>query len=133
MNTRYEFSRPESTNIGRKMLKTDMGSQAFEMIYDLMELDKNLMGIGMHNDKKNDPSAVRKLAPNMVESTMDMREKIEDMMVAWLVSVIAQERGENDIDEINRLTNNVLSDRGVIKRAKDSARMKYKYEHGKCA
>ncbi len=96
--------------------KTDMGSLAYEKIYDLLELDEGLMNIGMKRTK-DEPSEVRRVAPNRVNTTMDMREYIEDEIVGWLKAVRKQESGTNDIKMLNNLFHNKLSQRGILQQA----------------
>ena len=93
--------------------KTDMGSLAYEKIYDLFELDEGLMNIGMKRTS-DEPSEVRKVAPNRVNTTMDIREYIEDEIVGWLKAVKKQESGTNDIKLLDRLFHNKLSQRGML-------------------
>ena len=96
--------------------KTDMGSLAYEKIYDLLELDDALTHIGMKRTK-DEPSEVRKIAPSRVNTTMDIREYIEDEIVGWLKAVKKQESGTNDITLLNELFNNKLSQRGILQQA----------------
>jgi len=93
--------------------KTDMGSLSYEKIYDLLQLDDHLLTIGMSRCK-DEPSEVRKVSPSRVNTTMDVREYIEDEIVGWLKATKKQESNTHDVKLLDELFDNVLSKRGII-------------------
>lgn len=102
------------------MFATDMGSLAYQNIYDLMEIDKSLM-FQSDTKIKDMPSGVSKLHPHLMDKLMDARETVNDVITQWLVAVIIQERGTKDIENIDNKMNNILTKRGIIDDAKECA------------
>lgn len=98
------------------MFKTDMGSLAFQNIYDLVTIDKSLIYVP-ETDRKDMPNAVGDIFPDMMDSFMDIRETINEVIVRWLIAVINQERDTEDVREIDRMLDGVLGGRGVIDEA----------------
>lgn len=98
------------------MFKTDMGSLAFQNIYDLIAIDKALIYVP-ETDRKDMPNAVGEIFPDMMDSFMDIRETINEVIVRWLIAVINQERDTDDVREIDRMLDGVLGGRGVIDEA----------------
>lgn len=107
------------------MFKKDMGSTAHDRIYDILELDNLLQSIGMYRCK-DEPSSVRKVAPDRMEATMTLREFLEDEITAWLKESKKQENGTNDIKYIDELLNHQLSERGILQRAMEDNKKKKK-------
>lgn len=158
------------------MFKTDMASNAFERIFEILEVDSLLVTTGMkpykqgskqsheqlldvlstyglYKNAKEDPSAVRGITEERLETVnniitylqqemffieegieekriqqcMRLREILDEELSLWLVAVIGQERGESDIWKLNDFYHDILEERNIIDRALEIARKRYSY------
>lgn len=158
------------------MFKTDMASNAFERIFEILEVDRLLITTGMepykqeskqsheqlldvlstyglYKNAKEDPSAVRGITEERLETVnniitylqqemffieegieekriqqcMRLREILDEELSLWLVAVIGQERGESDIWKLNDFYHDILEERNIIDRALEIARKRYSY------
>lgn len=92
--------------------KTDMGSEAYQELFSLIELDNKLMESTTID--KNLPLTVSRFSEQRVDGILELRESIENEIVSWLGLVIDQERGREDADKLNSMFNNKLSDNGTL-------------------
>lgn len=93
---------------------TDLGSLAFQNVYDLLHIDKSLC---YQCDTKlaDMPTAVRSRFPHLQDNMMEMRQEINNLIIAWMLSVSERENGElHDVHYMDYLLGNILSDRGLI-------------------
>ena len=102
------------------MFRTDMGSQAFQEVYDLINIDKALLW-SSDLKAKDMPVAPRKTYPEVIDSLMNTREQINDLITRWLAAVIIQERGMHDVNKIDSHFHHILSERGILEDAKEIA------------
>lgn len=96
-----------------------MGSLALTKIYDLLELDKMLLAVGMRTEK-DDPAPVRSIQGTRVQRTMDLRESVEDEIAAWLDAIRDQEARipggveRSDVHTIDEHFNGILAKRSIL-------------------
>lgn len=97
------------------MFITDLGSEAYQSIYDRLELDKELM----KNTRvdKDAPLTIRRVESPRVDAILELRELIDQEIVTWLKLVADQEGGRHDVEKIDAAFNNKLSQRGTMKKA----------------
>lgn len=100
------------------MFKTEMGSNTYQKLFDLVELDKQLQDNWM-KAHKDDPALVQENFSDFVEVVMTMREKLEDQMVYHLASLANQERKGHDVRKIDDMMENIFSQRGILDRVKE--------------
>lgn len=102
---------------------TQLGSEAFARVYDLLHLYDDVRDTGLYFTK-DDPSEVRALKDKRLKTMGDALELIEDALVGWLEAVAKQERGLHDVFSLNKRYDNKLEERGIIDRV-----IKHLYEH----
>lgn len=97
------------------MFITDLGSEAYQSIYDRLQLDEELM----KNTRvdKDAPLTIRRVESPRVNAILELRELIDQEIVTWLKLVADQEGGRHDVDKIDAAFSNKLSQRGTMKKA----------------
>lgn len=94
------------------MFITDLGSEAYQNIYDLIELDNQLM-LNTVVDKSLPLTITREVEPR-VDAILNLREMIDNEIATWLKLVAKQEGGRKDVDRIDAGFDNLLSERGTL-------------------
>lgn len=109
------ISRKRAENM--KRFTTDMGSLAYQNVYDLIELQKNLKysPSASFNDM---PIAVRNNHDNLIDNLIDTSDVIDDQILNWVVSTIKQNRSVDDVEYMDELLHGHLTDNNVIEEAK---------------
>lgn len=100
---------------------TDMGSLAYQNVYDLLELDEKLK-YSPDIKIKEMPIAVRQNHDNLIDSLIDLSEVIHQQVVNWLTSTIMQARDLEDVDYADELLGGKLTEFGLLGRAKEIVR-----------
>lgn len=104
-----------------KRFTTDMGSLAYQNIYDLLELQENLK-YSPDTSLKDMPISVRENHDKLIDSLIDSSDIIDDQVVNWLVSTIIQSRNLEDVCYMDDLLSGQLTDTGAIDKAIDVVR-----------
>ena len=99
-----------------KRFTTDMGSLAYQNIYDLLELQENLR-YSPDTPLKDMPISVRENHENLIDSLIDSSDNIDDQIVNWLASTIIQSKNLEDVSYIDELLDGWLKGAGFIDRA----------------
>lgn len=97
------------------MFITDLGSEAYQSIYDRLQLDEELM----KNTRvdKDAPLTIRRVESPRVDAILELRELIDQEIVTWLKLVADQEGGRHDVEKIDAAFKNKLSRRGTLQKA----------------
>lgn len=96
---------------------SQMGSQAYQVIYDLLESSKNVMHCYVLPSYIEEPVHVRELKNRQLDTKMDLLQSIEDTIVAWLIDVAIQERGMHDVFALDNHFDKRLSRQGLVEQA----------------
>lgn len=96
-----------------KRFTTDMGSLAYQNVYELLELYDNLK-YSPETRIKDMPSAVRDNHDNLIDSLIDISDIIVAQIVNWLTSTIMQSRNMDDVLYMDDLLSGRLKKMGVI-------------------
>lgn len=100
------------------MFITDLGSEAYQSIYDRLQLDEELM----KNTRvdKDAPLTIRRVESPRVDAILELRELIDQEIFTWLKLVADQEGGRHDVEKIDAAFNKKLSQRGTLQKALES-------------
>lgn len=104
-----------------KRFTTDMGSLAYQNIYDLLELQENLK-YSPDTSLKDMPISVRENHDKLIDSLIESSDIIDDQITNWIVSTIIQSRNLDDVHYMDELLSNQLTDMGSIDKAVNVAR-----------
>lgn len=99
-----------------KRFTTDMGSLAYQNIYDLLELQENLK-YSPDTSLKDMPISVRENHDKLIDSLIESSDIIDDQITNWIVSTIIQSRNLDDVHYMDELLSNQLTDMGSIDKA----------------
>lgn len=99
-----------------KRFTTDMGSLAYQNIYDLLELQENLK-YSPDTSLKDMPISVRENHDKLIDSLIESSDIIDDQIINWIVSTIVQSRNLDDVHYMDELLSNQLTDMGSIDKA----------------
>lgn len=91
---------------------TDMGSEAYQSIFDLLELDKQLMQNTTMD--KSLPLTIRRFSEPRINAILELRVNIEDEIISWIQLVSTQEGGVKDVTKLDEAFDHTLSQRGLI-------------------
>lgn len=104
-----------------KRFTTDMGSLAYQNIYDLLELQENLK-YSPDTSLKDMPISVRENHDKLIDSLIESSDIIDDQITNWIVSTIIQSRNLDDVHYMDELLSNQLADMGSIDKAANVVR-----------
>jgi len=104
-----------------KRFTTDMGSLAYQNIYDLLELQENLK-YSPDTSLKDMPISVRENHDKLIDSLIESSDIIDDQITNWIVSTIIQSRNLDDVHYMDELLSNQLTDMGSIDKAANVVR-----------
>lgn len=96
-----------------KRFTTDMGSLAYQNIYDLLELQEDLK-YSPDTALKDMPISVRENHDNLIDCLIECSDIIDEQIVNWIVSTIFQSRNLDDVHYMDELLGGVLKDAGFI-------------------
>jgi len=108
------YKKKERENM--KRFTTDMGSLAYQNIYDLLELQENLK-YSPDTSLKDMPISVRENHDKLIDSLIESSDIIDDQIINWIVSTIIQSRNLDDVHYMDELLSNQLTDMGSIDKA----------------
>lgn len=100
---------------------TDMGSLAFQNVYDYLEIYNGLK-FTSSTATKDMPVAVRNKFDDIMDTILALADGIEDIITDWVASAIIQARSIDEAVYMDSLLDGQLSDIGIIDDAADRAR-----------
>lgn len=102
---------------------TDMGSLAYQNVYDLLELNDSL-AYSTDTPVKDMPVDVRDRFDHLIDTLCDTSDVVVEIITSWVAAAIVQSRDVSEAQHMDSLLGGKLESLGIIDDAVEIAQSK---------